>query len=164
MNDGGERYASFVEQELKAERTRRETLDGRGQAVVTTSGALVALLGAVGAIVMQRAGFALPGDAHYPLLAALVLFVVATFFGILVTYNFKYDVADRETLAELAEHLTDSDDEIALISTVGTNVKTIVTLRRGNNIKATLLLVALFAQLGALLSLAATVYLAVKAG
>jgi len=143
VNGGGERYASFVDQELKAERDRRETLDSRGQAIVTTSGALVALLGAVGAFVIDRSGFVLPTDAHYPLLATLGFFVVASFLGILGTFNFKYEVADRDTLAELAQaHLTDSD-QLALTSTVGTNVTTIVTLRRGNNIKATLLLFAL---------------------
>lgn len=163
MSDGA-RYASFVEQELKAERDRRVTLDGRGQAVVTTSAGLVALLGAVGAIVINRKDFALPAVARYPLLSALILFVAATGFGILATINFKYDVASKETLAELVRaHLTDADD-IALASILTTNVTTIVTLRRGNDKKAALLLVALFAQLGALLSLAATVFLAVNAG
>jgi len=164
VSDGSERYASFVEQELKAERARRETLDGRGQAVVTTSGALAALLAAVGALVIDSKGFVLPEDAHIPLLVTLGFFVVATSFGILVTFNFKYEVADRETLAELMRaHLADSD-AVALSSVVGTNVTTIVTLRRRNNTKAWFLLVALLAQLGALLSLAFTVFLAVTAG
>jgi hypothetical protein len=164
VSDGGPRYASFVEQELQAERDRRATLDGRGQAIITTSGALVALVGAVGAFVINRNGFVLPADAHIPLLAALGLFVVSSFFGIVTTFNFKYDVASRETLAELVRtHLTDPD-QLALTSIVGTNVTTIVTLRRGNNIKAWLLLIARIAQLGALLSLAVTVYLAVRAG
>jgi hypothetical protein len=161
VNDGS-RYAFFVEQELKAERDRRQILDGRGQAVVTTSAALVALLGAVGAVVIDRNGFVLPQVARYPLLSALVLFVVATF-GILATVNFKYEVASKETLAELRAHLGDCD-EVALASILTTNVTTIVTLRSGNHKKATRLLVALFAQLGALLSLAATVFLAVTAG
>jgi hypothetical protein len=163
VSDGAERYVSFVEQELKAEKDRRETLDGRGQAVVTTSGALVALLGAVGALVIDRNGFVLPSDAHYPLLAALVLFVAASLLGILVTIDFRYAVASAETLDLMEKHLTDSD-QTARKSIVGTNVKTIVTLRRGNNKKASFLFVALFTQLGAVLSLALTVYLAVRAG
>jgi hypothetical protein len=140
-------------------------LDNRGQSVVTTSGALVALLGAIGAIVIDRQGFVLPSDTQYPLLAALALFVIAAFFGIVVTTNnFKYDVASKETLAQLVRaHLTDSD-ELALRSIVGTNVTTIVTLRSGNDTKAQLLLVAFAAQLIALLSLATTVFLAVTGG
>ena len=161
--NGGAKYASFVEQELKAERARRGTLDGRGQAVVTTSGALVALLSAVGAIVINRKGFVLPAVARYPLFSALSFFVIATFFGILVTINFKYEVASKETLSKLRGHWADSDN-VAMRNIVATNVMTIATLRRGNDKKATLLFVALFAQLGALLSLAVTVFLAIRVG
>lgn len=162
MSDGA-RYASFVEQELKAEWNRRATLDGRGQAVVTTSAALVALLGAVGAIVINRKGFTMPAVTRYPLLSALILFVVATGLGIVVTVNFRYEVASKESLAELPAHLSDADD-VALDNIVVINVTTIVTLRHGNDKKAALALIALFAELGALLSLAATVFLAVNAG
>jgi hypothetical protein len=161
---GGAKYASFVEQELKAERARRGTLDGRGQAVVTTSGALAALLTAVGAIVVNRKGFVLPVVARYPLVSALAFFVIAAFFGILVTINFKYEVASKKTLSKLPRgHWADSDN-VAMRNIVATNVMTIATLRRGNDTKVTLLLVALFAQLGALLSLAVTVFLAIRAG
>jgi hypothetical protein len=162
--NGGAKYASFVEQELKAERARRGTLDGRGQAVVTTSGALAALLSAVGAIVINHKGFVLPAVARYPLVSALAFFVVATFFGILVTINFEYEVASKKTLAELPRgHWADSDNK-AMKNIVAANVTTIVTLRRGNDKKVTLLFVALFAQLAALLSLAVTVFLAIRAG
>lgn len=162
MHDGGDRYASFVERELAAERARRETLDGRGQAVVTTSGALVALLGAVGAFVIGRTGFVLPPGARPWLLVALGCFAGASLFGILVTLPFKYDVPSRKALAALVQaHLTDSEAK-ALYSIVKANVTTIVTLRRGNNIKVLLLLTALTGQLAAAASLAVTVYLAVR--
>lgn len=73
-------------------------------------------------------------------------------------------MASKETLAELVRaHLADTDG-VALVSILTTNVTTIVTLRSGNDKKATRLLVALFAQLGALLSLAGAVFLAVTGG
>jgi hypothetical protein len=45
VSDQGKSYAAFIEGELKAERERRTTYDTRGQALVTTSGALVTLIG-----------------------------------------------------------------------------------------------------------------------
>lgn len=163
MTDRTPKYVLFFEQELKSERERRTALDGRGQAVVTTSGALVALLSAVGAIVIHRSTFVFPGSARYPLVGALVLFVVAAFLGILATMNFKYDVVSMDSLGEmLRSHWIDSD-EVALKNIAAANVSTIVTMRRGNNKKAALLLMALFAQLGALSSLSIAVFLLITA-
>ena len=161
MTDNGPKYVSFVDQELKAERERRTTLDGRGQAIVTTSGALVALLSAVGVIVSHRSSFVLPQAARYPLVAALVLFVIAAFLGILATMNFKYDVVSRDSLAQMVRRHWPDTDDVAAKNIATANVNTTVTMRRGNNKKAVLLLVALFAQLGALLSLSVAVFLLV---
>ncbi len=163
MTDRIPKYVSFFDQELNSERERRSTLDGRGQAVVTTSGALVALLSAVGAIVIHRSTFVFPGNARYPLVSALILFVVAAFLGILAAVNFKYDVVSRDSLSQMLRgHWTDSDD-MAAKNIATANVITIKTMRRGNNTKAALLLIALFTQLGAFLSLSVAVFLLIIA-
>jgi hypothetical protein len=54
VSDDGTYYAAFIEQELKFERERRATLDTRGQAVVTTSGALLTLVSAITAIAIDQ--------------------------------------------------------------------------------------------------------------
>ena len=163
MTDSGVNYAPFVEQELKSERERRSALDTRGQTVVTTSGVLITILSAVTAVAINRKILVVPGAVRYSILSALACFILAVFFGILATINFKYYVASKSTLLQLSrEHSADSR-EVAERNIVATNVTTILTLRKGNDIKVVLLLVALFAQLAALLSLGAAVLLAVIA-
>jgi Flp pilus assembly protein TadB len=129
VTDSGLPYAPFVEQELKAERERRATLDSRGQAVVTTSGALVTLLTAIGAVVFKLKGLIVPDEARYALVTALACFIIAAFFGILVTINFKYDVASKKTLQQLPRSHSNDSAELAQRNIVATNVKTIITLR-----------------------------------
>lgn len=163
MTDSGVNYAPFVEQELRSERERRTTLDARGQAVVTTSGVLVTILSTVTAIAINRKVLIVPGPVRYSILSTLACFIIAVILGILATINFKYDVASKSTLMQLSrEHSADSR-EIAERNIVATNVATILTLRKGNDRKATFLFTALFAQLAALLSLAIAVLLAVIA-
>lgn len=163
MTNSGVNYAPFVEQELKAERERRATLDGRGQAVVTTAGVLVTILSTVSAIAINKKLLVVSGPVRYSILSALACFILAVTLGILATINFKYDVAAGSTLVQLPrEHSTDGK-EIAERNIVATNVATILSLRKGNDRKATFLFTALFAQLAALLCLAVAVLLAVIA-
>jgi hypothetical protein len=163
LTDSGLNYAPFVEQELKAERDRRATFDARGQAVVTTSGVLLTILSTVTAITINRKVLAVSGPVRYAILSALACFVIAVALGILATINFKYDVAAKSALLQLPrEHSVDSR-EIAERNIVTTNVSTVLTLRKGNDLKAIFLLAALFAQLAALLGLAVAVLLAVIA-
>jgi hypothetical protein len=163
LTDSGVSYATFVEQELKAERERRTTLDARGQAVVTTAGVLVTILSTVTAIAINKKLLVIPGPVRYAILSALACFILAVILGILATINFKYDVASKSTLLQLPrEHWTDRK-EIADRNVVATNVTTILTVRRGNDRKATFLFAALFAQVAALLGLTVAVLLAVIA-
>lgn len=157
MTDGGAKLAAFVEQELKAERDRRVSIDARGQSVVTTSGSLVTLLAALGAFVTSQDKYQLPRAALLPLVVTLTLFAVAAFLGILATYNFAYRVADGSTLSAIPQHMKDSE-EVANRNITNTNVLTVLTMRAGNNRKALLLLIAMFVQLGALVALATTLY------
>jgi hypothetical protein len=129
---------------------------------VTTSGALVALLSAV-ALLLRRSTFVFSGNARYPLVSALALFVVAAFLGILATVNFKYDVVSRDSLSQMLRGHWADTDEIAAKNIAAANVNTIMTMRSGNNRKAVLLLMALFTQLGAFLSLSVALFLLIVA-
>lgn len=161
MSTGGPKYAVFLEQELKAERDRRINLDTRAQSVVTVSGSLVTLLAAVGAFISSRKDYRLPSVTHAPLIITVVMFTVTIALAILASFNFRYDVADKQTLMQLPrQHWADSED-IALKNITATNVTTVTSLRYGNDQKATFILVALIAQLLSLGSLGLTVYLMV---
>lgn len=150
----GQTYFSFIESELKVERERRSTFDARGVAFVKTSGSLVTLLVAIGAVVAGEARFTAPKPAVVPLLAALLSFAAAAGFGLLASWPYRHTVAD---VADLQQMRTDrwGDDEIDARNVIAyLNIDTIRTLRHGNDVKATLLMGAQVAQLFALCSLA----------
>lgn len=154
MSEQGFVYAAFIEGELRAERERRSTLDSRGMGVVTSSGSLVALLVAVGVLVNDgKAPLVLPPAAKPMLGLALIAFSTAAALGILANRNRYYDVAVTQTLYDMiGDHWI--DDEVDARNNVAElNIRTIHTLREGNNRKASLLTAALSAQLVALIGL-----------
>ncbi|MEJ3748454.1 hypothetical protein WEI85_34865 [Actinomycetes bacterium KLBMP 9797] len=161
MTAQGSVYAAFIEGELRVERERRAALDARGLSVVTSSASLVTLLTAVGAFVTSEKGFTLPGAAVVPLLATLGSFTVAVVLGILANRSRYYHVALAETLyGMVTEHW--GDDEIDSRNNVAElNIRTIHTLRLGNDMKANLLTWALSAQLMGVVALSTTVIIAV---
>lgn len=122
---------------------------------------MVTILSTVTAIAINKKLLVIPGPVRYSILSAVACFILAVILGILATINFKYDVASKSTLLQLPrEHWTDSK-EVSDRNIVATNVATILTIRRGNDRKATFLFSALFAQLAALLGLTVAVLLAV---
>jgi hypothetical protein len=164
VTDQGSVYAAFIEGELKAERDRRTTLDARGVSVVTTSASLVTLLTAVGAVVTSEKSFTFPGAALPPLIATLASFTAAVVLGILASRGRYYHVALTETLyGMVTDHW--GDDEIDSRNNVAElNIRTVHTLRVGNDNKSGLLTLALSAQLVGVAALSLTVILAVTTG
>jgi hypothetical protein len=159
LTDGGAVYAAFIEQELKAERDRRTTLDARGQAVITTSGSLVTLLAAVGAFVTGSKDFHLPHQAAYPLVATVTMFVFAALFGILATNTVAYRVARSDVLQKMVLDRWTDTERVATKNTTALNISTVLSLRASNDKKVLFVRVAHVAQLLALLALGTTVYI-----
>jgi hypothetical protein len=159
VSDQGQTYLAFIEAELKAERERRAAYDARGQALVTTSGALVTVLAGLAAVV--KAGTAVrvsPGTLAVVILA-LFLFVCAAACGIVAGWNRHYALARHGTLERmLNEHWT--DDEVDARNNVATlHSLTVRTLRQANAFKAACVSVGLVAQVLALVALGASVIL-----
>lgn len=163
MTEQGEAFAAFIEGEVKAERDRRASLDARGLAVVTTSGSLTTLLAAVGAFVSARGGFGLPTGTIFPLTVTLVAFSLAAVCGLLASHNRQYDVADRTTLALMVGEKWPTSEVDARNVVADLNARTVDSLRRGNNKKATLLMAGLAFQLLALAALSVAVFLVLNA-
>ncbi|MDX3192105.1 hypothetical protein PV458_27155 [Streptomyces sp. MN03-5084-2B] len=146
---------AFIEAELKAERERRTGQEARGQALITTSGALVTLLVGVAAVVKTAATLRFPPSVSITVGTALLLFAVAAGCGVAVGWNRHYAVAKATTLTRmLTDHWT--DDEVDARNHVATLlVETLGTLRRANELKARWVLVGLVVQVVALIALCA---------
>ena len=157
---GEEVYATFTEGELKAERGRRASLDGRGAAVVTQSGGLLALMTGVAAFVKRAVPEALPPLAVMALILALVFFVGAAACGILVNFPqiYPYDVADEATMTKMRIDKRDHSAEEARSVVSHVHIKTVVSLREGNNRKANFVTAAQVFQILALVTVSIAVF------
>lgn len=154
-------YTAFIEGELKTERERRTTLDGRGAAVVTQSGGLVTLMTGVAAFVKGTAPQALPPFAAMALILALVFFVGAAVCGILVTFAHAYpphSVADEATMQRMRNEKRDHSDEEARTVVSYLHEGTVASLRKGNDRKVNFLTWAQGFQILALLTVSMAVF------
>jgi hypothetical protein len=159
VSDQGQTYLAFIEGELKAERERRAAYDARGQALVTTSGALVTLLAGLAAVVKGGTTIRISPGTLAVVVLALVLFVCAAACGIAAGWNRHYALATYRTLHRmLNEHWT--DDEVDARNNVATlHSLTVRTLRQANAFKAACVTVGLVAQVLALVALGVSVVL-----
>lgn len=157
MSEQGKTYLEFVEAELKAERDRRSTHDSRGQALVTTSGALVTLLTGLAAVVRTGNAGRFPPAIPIAVGIALGLFVCAAACGILAGWNRHYALASYTTLNRmLNEHWT--DDEVDARNNVATvHAMTVHTLRQVNAFKAACVSIGLVVQVLALIALSVAI-------
>ncbi len=159
MSDQGQTYLAFIEGELKAERERRVTYDARGQALVTTSSALVTLLAGLAGVVKGATTIRISPGTLAVVVLALFLFVCAAVCGIVAGWNRHYAVASYGTLDRmLTGHWT--DDEVDARNNVATlHSLTVRTLRQANAFKAACVSVGLVAQVLALVTLGTSVIL-----
>lgn len=153
MSDQGKTYSAFIEGELKAERDRRSAYDGRGQALITTSGALVTLLGGLAALVKTSTTARFPAAALVTVGVALVLFVCAAACGIVAGWNRHYAVAKVSTLSRMTSDHWKDDEVDARNNVAAVQVLTVDTLRRANDFKARWVSGGLVAQVFALVAL-----------
>jgi hypothetical protein len=99
----GDAYRTLIDGMVAETRATKASLEQRGLAVITTSGALVALLLGIVAIVKGANGYVIPGLAALLLAVALVLFGAAAIAGLIVNWPRGYQevkVADVRALVE----------------------------------------------------------------
>jgi hypothetical protein len=94
----GHEASDFITKELDAEHARKSSLESRGFAVITTSGALVTLLFALAALVVKASEFALADAPRWLLVGAALLFVLAAALGIACNSPRLYYQVDPRSL------------------------------------------------------------------
>lgn len=161
--NAGETFSKFIETELVEECARRASLDARGIGVLNTSGAFATLLFALGAFAAGAEGAAQSRLALILLALASIAFVSAGLIGLLANRLQKYKITTpAQLLAWRASDSKwhDSPDKARRVVSLG-NIKTIESLRSGNNSKAKYIEAALWFQFGAVVLLAGAVATAV---
>jgi len=96
-------YGALIIETLSEERDRKKSLEQRGLAVVTTSGALVSLLFAIGAVVTSAESFHVPGVARTLLAVGVGLFAAAAVAGIRTNRPLEYAEPGAGDLLQLTE-------------------------------------------------------------
>ena len=151
-------YDDLLKGEVAAEDARKESLEQRGLAVITTSGVLVTLLFALSALsTKSEATFDLSDFASVVLAIALALFVGAAVLAVIVNRPMDYIMAkpdDIETLlnATPIASAADARKDVALA-----RVTELRAARRCNGIKAMLLVRAMGLEVAAVVAVAVAV-------
>jgi len=149
LSELGSVYATFIEEELKDERARRDRLEARGSGILTSSATLVTLLAAAGALVLGRDQIDLPGYAVKAIIGAVSGFGLAGVFGLAACWPFAYGKTQVKDLTEIRrEHWNDEPSD-ARHKVTYLKVMEIEKLRSANNKRLYFLVAGLAAQLSA---------------
>ncbi|MDQ1494786.1 MAG: hypothetical protein QOG69_1269 [Actinomycetota bacterium] len=148
-------YAAFVSTLLDAEARRRTALEQKGGAIIATAGTLSTLLFGLVAVVTSRDSFALPGASHGWLEAAIVLFVIACFLGILISVPLPY--GETTVTAQNLKSWWNQQSSLALLAVSAARLQGLAAARRMNTVKAVILDLATGSLVAALVMLAVAV-------
>ena len=157
--DGVAEYGSFLREQLAAEDSRKTSLEQRGLAVITTSGALVTLLFALAALSTKKEPtFELTGGAEMALGISLAFFVGAAICALVTNVPLPYhQVKPAQVEGRLDEDPVRSEHD-ALRDIAKTRATELKSARRMNGIKANLLLVAMALEVAAVVAVAVAVW------
>jgi hypothetical protein len=144
-------YLAVVKDHITDERATKSSLEQRGLLVITTSGTLVTLQFAVGALRTRVQSFTVPASGLALLIASLGLFVTAGILALIVNLpraQLVLTVGEVEQQFAAGWHLREPVDVRESLHKSQTEV--LRRLRRTNRHKARLLITALTAELTAI--------------
>jgi hypothetical protein len=156
-------YASYIDAQVAAEDARKDSIEKRGLAVITTSGTIVSLLFGLVAVLTGVDKYVLPGGAESWLYAALGAFVVACIGGIATNAPLKYEAVLPERLRSALTGRWEDTPEEADRMVALTELKVLSKASRVNTVKALILVAAVVAEVLAVLFLALAVRIIIVA-
>lgn len=141
---GADVFAELIVEQIDEERLRKTSLEARGLALITASGAFTTLVLGVAALVPQES---LPVAARVFLILAFVCFVAAAVQGIWVNRPANYEEPSVESLASAFEEGRDKSVESARRSASKLRLTTLRASRLRNDEKAQALRRGAWAQI-----------------
>lgn len=153
-------YSDYVAEQLAREDARKTSLEARGIAVVTTSGALATLLLGLAALSegnQSNGTFVLPESSQGPLKWGLIFFVAAALGAILTNLTVWLQYADPSGLEKVLQDdsKTDSDAEWDVAEN---RLAILKSLQWWNGIKGWVLFLAMVSEVIAIGFIAAAVW------
>jgi hypothetical protein len=157
MKPGSSVYSEYIAEQVAREDARKESLEGRGQAVLTTAGAISTLLFGLAAFNIDSKHFTLPGSAKVLLIVALSFFFVSALAAILTNFPLDYEEVRPADLREAVDNRWLDSEVTAERMTSITRLKVLASARDRNGLKAHFLYASICLQGVAVACLAAAV-------
>jgi hypothetical protein len=157
VQTAGSVLSQMIREQLAQERHRKDSLEQRGIAVITSSGVLVALLLGIAGITVKDQLTALPDVAKWSAGLALALFAGSAIFGLWANWAYKIDEPNLQQAEDLVnthwmEAAPDAERFVAQ-----SYLTSVASYRAQGNKKANSLLVALILEATAIIALAVAV-------
>lgn len=149
----GEAFSAHIDSQLTEERATKSSLEARGAALITSSGAFVTLLAAGFALAFGQNPEAVPDPSRWFVMAAVVALLTASVAGVLANKPADYGETDADDMAVWLRDHWRSDAVAAAHRTAEAQLATLRTARARNADKATLVKTGAWAQAAAVLLL-----------
>jgi hypothetical protein len=141
-------YAKYIDEQTAAQEARKTSLEQRGLAVITTSGALVTLLFGLTALsVRPDSRFVIPGVAAALLVVALAFFVLAALFAIVTNLPRSYEGVTVDALRGAVNSRWEDDEVTASRMIALTQLKVLASAKAMNNQKGLALALAMSSEI-----------------
>lgn len=161
----GTTYQTFVERQLSDERKRFESLESKGNSLVSGSGTLVTLILAIGTLAPNRGSLVTSPWLRVTVIVGFTLFTLAAIAGLFAIKTRKYKIAEADALDKLRKSadLWKRSEPAARGIVMQFDIDTIRTLRKVNNDKAWWVARGRLLQILATLALAAAAAIGLSA-
>ena len=140
---GGTLYAEYIRELLDAQEARKASLEQRGLAVISTSGALVTILFGLTAISKRESTFVIPNAAAALLVAALAFFVLAALSAIITNLPRSYEGVQVNPLRDAVRNRWEDSETTASKMVALTRLKVLASAKEKNEQKGVALIVAM---------------------
>lgn len=150
-------WSAYFSELAKGQEGRKISIEQRGIAVLTTSGAFVTLLFGLVALITKSDTFSLPGEARGPIGLALVALTAAALVGIVTNFPWAYRNVDADALEATIDRYLDDDASTANTRTARTWFDIYKAAASVNEVKARILFAAMFIQVIGLVLIAIAV-------
>jgi hypothetical protein len=152
---GASIYSAYIKEQLAAQETRKASIEQRGSAVITSSGALVSLLFGLVTLTTRSTTYELPEGAKSWIFAAMASFVIAAIAAIITNTPLFYSGVKTSDLQQaLRGSIWNDPPPIAEKRIAATDIKVLRTAKSRNTFKGFALLGAVVAEVLAVLFLA----------
>jgi hypothetical protein len=149
---------AYLTDQLARQDARKASVEQRGLAVITTSGALVTLLFGLAALSTKSAAtFTLPTSASSLLAVAILLFVIAAVTAILTNVPIDYQEFEAEPFGKRINAALAAPRSQVEGNAAKTNRKILANAQAQNDLKAKLLLIAMAIEVAAVALVGAAV-------